>query len=78
MSGINSALFTDVRTENGEVSLDRVPGQVFVVTGTKPSGKRFKPIRTGNWLHAIGINVYRGTLWVERKGKRKALITYYN
>jgi len=32
-------------------------------------GKRFS-IYTENWLHAKGINVFKGTRWLLRGGKR--------
>lgn len=38
------------------------------VTGVLTSGARFKPILTNSLRHALGINLYRGTVWV-REGE---------
>jgi hypothetical protein len=52
-------------------------GDNYIVTGLDRNGKRFK--RTcDNWIHADGINVYRGTKWLLRAGKRIKLQEIYN
>ena len=35
---------------------------LFKVTGKDIYGKRFR-IFTDNWLHALGINLWKGTVW---------------
>lgn len=47
-------------------------GSTYVVTGTTPGGKRIK-ITTTSRMHAFGINLWRGTVWVIENGKRRAL-----
>ncbi len=44
-------------------------GDKYVVTGVDCNGKRFR-IWTDNWMHARGINVFKGTRWLLRCGKR--------
>ena len=50
----------------------------FVITGVDVYGKRFK-IVTESRTHMHGINLYRGTKWVEEEdGKRKMIVRVYN
>lgn len=53
---------------------------VFEVTGVLVNGRRFKPIVTKNFLHAKGINLYRGSVWVRESANspRKLLWEIYN
>lgn len=41
----------------------------YLVTGTTTNGKRFS-VATKTWAHARGINVWRGSKWLIRDGKR--------
>ena len=51
----------------------------YVVTGKLASGRRFKPIRTTNYMHAMMTNLFRGSVWeVSPEGKRKLLRRVYN
>ena len=43
-------------------------GDVYHVTGVDVYGKRFK-IVTSNPFHAMGINLYRGSVWQLKGGK---------
>ena len=50
----------------------------YHITGITRDGKRFK-IVTDNAIHAMGINVWRGTKWiVNENGKRTVLQRIYN
>jgi hypothetical protein len=51
---------------------------MYEVTGVDRAGKRFK-ICTDNLIHAMGINLWRGTKW-ERfpNGKRKVICRVFN
>jgi hypothetical protein len=49
----------------------------YKVTGVDRSGKRFR-ILTNNAIHAMGINVWQGTLWVRRGGRWRVVRRYYN
>lgn len=50
---------------------------LYVVTGILTNGKRFA-LTTRFWSHASGINLYRGSKWLYRGGKRKLIIRVYN
>jgi len=52
-------------------------GDKYHVTGTDVRGKRFK-IVTSNPIHADAINVYNGTLWGIRDGKRRIIRRIFN
>ena len=49
----------------------------FKITGTDREGKRFK-IGTDNAQYALGINVYRGSLWQNIEGTYRLIKRYYN
>lgn len=54
----------------GEVSWEHRPGDLYLVTGVPyQGGKRFRR-SFGNWRHAEGINLWRGSKWLIRDGKR--------
>ena len=42
----------------------------YHVTGTLVNGRRFKTIKTTNVHHAFGINLWNGSVWQVRNGKR--------
>jgi hypothetical protein len=44
----------------------------YVVTGKLHNGKRFK-LTTASRMHAFGINLWRGSVWVIQNGKRLRL-----
>ena len=46
----------------------------YVVTGTLVNGRRFAPIRTANLFHALGINLYNGSVWAETAAGKRVLI----
>lgn len=62
----------------GEVTWFHLDGDEYIVTGVDTHGKRFKPIRTTSWMHANGINLYRGTKWLERNGRRYRIQKVWN
>ena len=59
------------------VSWTRREGDTYVVTGVDRAGKRFA-IVTDRWLHAAGINLWRGSKWLLRDGKRHLITRVYN
>jgi hypothetical protein len=61
----------------GSTQWTQETGDKYVVTGTDRRGKRFR-ITTNSWLHARGINLWRGTKWLERAGKRYLLTRAFN
>lgn len=49
---------------------DRPP--TYIVTGLLHSGKRFR-LTTTSRMHAFGINLWRGTVWIVENNKRRAI-----
>lgn len=47
----------------------------YIITGTLPNGKRFKPIHTNNY---INYNIYKGTIWRKYGNKRIKIKTINN
>ena len=50
---------------------------LYIITGTDRTGKRFK-LKTNNRIHALAINLWRGTVWQVDNGKRRMLKRVYN
>ena len=58
------------KNSDGTIEWKNMEGDKYIVTGILVNGNRF-PARTFNsWRHASMINLYRGTKWLERDGKR--------
>lgn len=38
---------------------------IYKVTGVLANGRRFKAIHTNNYHYAMGINLYRGSVWMK-------------
>lgn len=52
-------------------------GDRYIVTGVDRNNRRFK--RTyADWCWAAGINVWRGSKWLERAGRRYLLVRVFN
>lgn len=50
----------------------------YHVTGVTVTGERFK-IVTDNYIHAMGINLWRGSVWeVQASGKRRRIKQVWN
>lgn len=58
-----------ISKETGTKSWGSWPDDTYEVTGVDKSNKRFK-ITSHSYCYAISINVWRGSLWLNRKGKR--------
>lgn len=52
-------------------------GDTFLVTGVNRDGRRFR-IKTTSAQLAMGINLWRGSKWLVRNGKRKLISRVYN
>jgi hypothetical protein len=54
---------------------DNTMSKTYVITGTLRNGKRFKPIETSNKMHAMGINLWNGSVFEKdtATGKRKLI-----
>ncbi len=62
---------------NGQASWSSRPGDSFLITGKDRNGKRFR-IESISWRYTVGINLWRGTKWLIRDGKRFKISTVYN
>ena len=49
----------------------------YVVTGVDRAGKRFKSVYS-RWVMASGINVWQGSKWLARGGKKYLIQRVYN
>ena len=45
-------------------------GDIYHITGVTVCGKRFK-IVTSNPIHALGINLWKGSVWQIKVGEKK-------
>ena len=73
-------MFSDVvvSTENDVFTWTKKAGDLYHVTGRLSSGKRFKRMVFVNFYHARAFNVWNGTLWLVRNGKRKRVMRWFN
>lgn len=53
------------------------PGDTFTVTGVDRSNKRFK-ITSTSYGYIKGVNVWRGSKWLNRDGKRFLIQRVFN
>lgn len=49
----------------------------YIVTGVTVRGRRFR-IETQNYAHAMGINLWRGHVWIIERGRRRCIKTVTN
>lgn len=71
------AIFT--KEADGSVTWKSEPGDSYVVTGVYYSSLRhFRPIYTVNYNYAMSINLYRGSVWLLRNGRRYLIKRVYN
>jgi hypothetical protein len=54
----------------GTINLSHQAGDCYEVTGVLVNGRWFKVIKTTNPMHALGINLWHGSVWHVRDGKR--------
>ena len=52
-------------------------GDAYHVTGVDVRGRRFKIVTT-SWAYARGINVWNGSRWLVRDGRRTLIERVYN
>lgn len=62
---------------DGQVSWSPQPDDSYIVTGVTRAGKRFR-FTTTKWPLASAINLYVGTKWLVRNGRRYAIQRIYN
>lgn len=62
----------------GRASWEHKAGDQYVITGVGPDGRRLPTLTYSNWTHAAMTNLYRGTKWLLRDGKRYKISEHYN
>jgi hypothetical protein len=63
---------------NGQVEWTHQAGDYYEVSGVDRDGRRFATIRSESWGYAAGINLYQGTKWLVRDGRRYLIVRVYN
>ena len=58
--------FQDLQITNGQASWFHNDQTKYVATGVDVDGKRFSTTFS-SWPHVNGINLYRGSKWIERE-----------
>ena len=62
---------------NGSVSWVAEAGDTYLVTGVDRQGRRFR-LHCSNWRHASSINLWQGSRWLVRDGRRFRINTTSN
>tara|TARA_R100001244_G_scaffold68739_2_gene56190 strand:- start:668 stop:850 length:183 start_codon:yes stop_codon:yes gene_type:complete len=50
----------------------------YKVTGVLRNARRFRAIHTDSYMHAVGINLWRGSVWSMDDGKWRRIRTVFN
>lgn len=66
------------RHPDGGCAWTHQEGDMYVASGVDTHGRRFRAIRSEHWHYINGINLYRGTKWLVRDGKRYKIQTVWN
>jgi len=66
-----------VRNPDGTVSWMAQEGDTYLVTGTAGNGRRFSRV-CPSWAYAAAINIWRGSRWLLRGGRRYRINTTVN
>ena len=66
-----------VERKNGQSTWTGQDGDLYLVTGVTRSGKRFR-LKYSSWRMANCINLYNGSVWLLRDGKRHLIDRVYN
>ncbi len=65
------------KNKDGTVTWDSLPGDGYLATGVTRDGKRFRTYSV-DYRFIRCINLWRGTKWLLRNGKRYKLQSVYN
>jgi hypothetical protein len=65
------------KSPSGSVSWTAKAGDTYLVTGTDRSGRRFR-LTCSSWAHASGINLWQGSRWLLRDGRKFRINTTSN
>ena len=55
------------------MEFEHKPGDRYILTGVLYQSKKRFRLTTENPRYALGVNLWRGSLWQEREGKRTLL-----
>lgn len=55
---------------DGTAEWEHQEGDIYCATGILRNGKRFQAIRSPLWAYINGLNLFNGSKWLERNGKR--------
>jgi hypothetical protein len=69
---------TEITRHHTQVSWNHLPDDLYIVTGVLVNGQRFRAMVFESWQQADGINLYRGSKWLLRNGKRHLIQRIYN
>lgn len=67
----------DLRRQNGYTQYNHLPTDTYMATGTDRNGKRFT-IVSSSYDYIRCLNLWRGTKWLVRNGKRHRIETANN
>lgn len=59
----------DIIKENGQIYWTHKPTDSYLATGKDINGKQFK-IASPNYNYVSRINIFNGSIWLVRNGKR--------
>ena len=62
---------------NPKLKEKKLPASRYIATGVTRTGSRFR-VETESLMHALGINLWCGTVWGVYDGKRKKIRTVSN
>jgi hypothetical protein len=65
-----------IEKTNGACQWQEKPGDTYLVTDIDCDGKRFR--RSGGWRWISCINVWRGSFWLVRDGRRFLIRRVFN
>lgn len=66
-----------LRSQNGYLQWNHLPTDQYMATGVDRNNKRVK-IVSDNYDYIRGLNLWRGTKWLVRNGKRHRIETVFN
>jgi hypothetical protein len=67
------------KVNGSEISWEPNPNDHYRITGIYgPRGNKLAPIQSKDWNYIRHINVYKGTFWLVRNGKRYKIQTVVN
>jgi len=64
------------READGNVSWVHMAGDTYLATGVDCHGRRFR--KSGPWAFVRGINIWNGTCWLVRHGRRHRIMQVRN